>query len=284
MTPTLTSVALAAAIVCAEAQVPTFRAGGHGVTVPVAVFDRDRIVRNLTLQDFQIRDNGVEQVITSADLYALPIDLRLVFDTSGSISEADLAHFLRTMRQVASTLEPRDRCEIITFNTRVAEAAPRQSPCVKIEFKRGGSDGTAFFDAATLALVTSPTPDRRQITILLSDAKDNASFFDEATMLEAARLTDSVVYTILPGDPRVGRAVSAARLHALSLLTGGRLVRAPQHTLGSVINDAIQEFRQSYAVQYTLTGARIEGWHKLDVRVRGRHSYRIRTRPGYFGR
>ena len=283
MTPTVAAVVVAAAVVCAHAQVPTFRAGGHGVTVPVAVFDQDRIVRNLTIQDFQIRDNGVEQVITSADLYALPIDLRLVFDISGSISEADLAHFLRTMRQVAETLEPRARCEIITFNPRVAEAAARQSPPVKIELKRGGSDGTAFFDAATLALVTSPTPDRRQITILLSDAKDNASFFDEATMLEAARLTDSVVYTILPGDPRLGRAVSAARLHALSLLTGGRLVRAPQHTLANVINGAISEFRQSYAVQYNLTGARIEGWHKIDVRVRGRN-YRIRTRPGYFGR
>jgi hypothetical protein len=155
---------------------------------------------------------------------------------------------------------------------------------VRIEIKRGGSDGTAFFDAVSLALVTIPTPDRRQITIVLSDAKDNASFFDEATMLEAARLTDAVVYTILPGDPRFGRAVSAARLQALSLLTGGRLVRAPERTVGVAINDAITEVRQSYAVRYTLTGAAIEGWHKLDVRVRGRHSYRIRTRAGYFGR
>jgi VWFA-related protein len=284
MTVPVAAVALAAAIVCAQAQVPVFRAGGHGVTVPVAVFNRDQIVRNLTVQDFQIRDNGVEQVIDSADLYTLPIDLRLVFDTSGSISEEDLAYFLRTMRRVTETLEPSDLCEIITFNTRIAEAASRQSPPVKVELKRGGSDGTAFFDAATLALITSPTPDRRQITILLSDAKDNASFFDEATMLEAARLTDSVVYTILPGDPRLGRAVSAARLHALSLLTGGRLVRAPQQTLAAVIIDAIKEFRQSYAVRYTLTGGRIEGWHKVDVRVRGRHSYRIRTRAGYFGR
>jgi VWFA-related protein len=188
------------------------------------------------------------------------------------------------MRLVASALESTDRCEIITFNTRIAEAAARQSPCLKIEFKRGGSDGTAFFDAVSLALVTVPTPERRQITIVLSDAKDNASFFDEATMLDAARITDAVVYAILPGDLRFGRAVSAARLQALSLLTGGRLIRAPQQTLGTVINDAIKEFRQSYAVSYTLTGTPIDGWHKLDVRVPGRNSYRIRTKEGYFVR
>jgi VWFA-related protein len=285
MTMPVTAAALTAAFLCAHTQAPpTFRAGTHAIVVPVAVFDGDQVVLNLTAQDFQIRDNGVQQTVTSADLNTLPIDLRLMFDTSGSISEEDFAYFLRTMRQVTGALQPMDRCEIMTFSLRVAEAAARQSPPVKIDLKRGPPEGTAFFDAVTLALATAPTPDRRQITIVLSDARDNASFFDEATMLEAARLTDAVVYTILPGDPRFSTAVSAARLHALSLLTGGRLVRAPERTLGTVINDAITEFRQSYAVRYTLTGASIEGWHKLDVRVRGRNSYRIRTRAGYFGR
>ncbi len=283
MTTSVTAVALVAAVVCVQAQAPTFRAGTDAITVPVAVFVGDQVVRNLNQQDFQIRDNGVQQVVTSAELNTLPIDLRLVFDTSGSISEDDLAHLRRTMRGVVSALEPRDRCEIITFNSSIAEAASRQSPPVKIDFERGGSDGTAFFDAVSLVLATIPTPDRRQITIVLSDAKDNASFFDEAAMLEAARLTDAVVYTILPGEPKSGRAISAARLQALSLLTGGRLVRAPQRNVGEVVSDAITEFRQSYAVRYTLTGATIKGWHKLDVRVRGRN-YRIRTRPGYFGR
>ncbi len=281
---TAVAVAIAAGVVFAQPQVPVFHTGSHGVIVPVAVFNDGQVVRNLTPQDFEVRDNGVLQVITSAELNTLPIELRLVFDTSGSISEDDLAHFLRTMDQVASTLQPRDLIEIVTFNTRIAEAASRQSPPVKIALTRGGSDGTAFFDAVTLALATVPTPDRRQITIVLSDAKDNASFFDEATMLEAARLTDAVVYTILPGDPKFNRAVSAKRLQSLSLLTGGRLVRAPERTLGPVIIDAITEFRQSYAVRYQLSGATIDGWHKLEVRVPGHSSYRIRTRAGYFGR
>jgi hypothetical protein len=93
-----------------------------------------------------------------------------------------------------------------------------------------------------------------------------------------------VVYTILPGDPKRSLAVSVARLQSLSLLTGGRLVRAPQSMVGDVITDAITEFRQSYLLRYTLTGARIEGWHKVDVRVRGGRSYRIRARAGYFAR
>ena len=283
--PTVASV-LAVGIVLAQAaqsQVPMFRAGTDAIPVTVAVFDGDRVVRNLTPEDFQVRDNGVLQEVAAVDFNTLPIDLRLVFDTSGSISEQDMAHFLRTMQSVAAALEPRDRAEIVTFNSRIALAAARQSPPIKVELVRGGADGTAFVDAVSLALTTTPTPERRQITIVLSDAKDNASFFDEAAMLEAARVTDAVVYTILPGDPRQSQAISVARLQALAILTGGRLVRAPQRNVGDVINDYITEFRQSYVVSYTVTGSSLEGWHKLDIRVRGA-KYRIRTRAGYFKR
>jgi hypothetical protein len=223
----------------------------------------------------------------------LPIDLRLVFDTSGSISDEDLARYLRTMQEVAGALKPDDRCEIITFSTRVAEAAAEQHPPVTIALRRADPDGTVFFDAVSLAMVTVPTSDRRQITIVLSDAMDNLSFFDEATLVEAARWTDAVIYTILPGDPNAARAASVSRLQALSFLTGGRLVRTPVQAAGSAVIAAIGEFRQSYMLRYTLTGVPIEGWHALDVRVRRQDepqmyllgsTYRIRARLGYYGR
>ena len=271
---------LASAIVCLQAQgVPIFRARTDAVRVNVAVFDGDRVVSHLGVDDFEIRDNGVRQKIESVDFNTLPIDLRLVFDTSGSISEEELARYRRTMARVTAGLKPDDRCEIITFNTQVADAASRQHPPIAINFQRIGADGTAFFDAVSLALVTVPASDRRQITIVLSDAVDNASFFDEATMKDMARLTDAVVYTILP-DPQAGRAVSTARLNALSLMTGGRLVQTHPSDVERYVINAIAEFRQSYVVHYVVTGTKTGEWRKLDVRVRGGH--RVRAKPGYF--
>ena len=272
---------LASALVCLQVPaVPTFRARTDAVSVNVAVFDGDRVVTDLGIDDFEVRDNGVRQKVESVDFNTLPIDLRLVFDTSGSISEEDLVRYRRTMARVAAVLKPDDRCEIITFNTRIADAASRQHPPIVINFQRIGADGTAFFDAVSLALVTVPTSDRRQITIVLSDAVDNASFFDESTMKEMARLTDAVVYTILPGDPLAGRAVSAARLNALSLMTGGRLVRTHESAVGPEVIKTIAEFRQSYVVHYVVTGTKPGEWRKLDVRVRGGH--RVRAKTGYF--
>jgi hypothetical protein len=89
---------------------------------------------------------------------------------------------------------------------------------------------------------------------------------------------------VLPGDPTVGRNVSVARLQAVSLLTGGRLVRTPEHAVSAVVNNAIREFRQSYVLRYVLEGVPAAGWHKLDVRVRGGNGYRVRARLGYFAR
>lgn len=278
------AVAIACTTVLASAQqaAPIFRSGSDAMNLPVAVFDGSRVVTWLQKEDFEVRDNGVVQRIDAADFSTLPVSLRLVFDTSGSISEEDMERYLKAMRQVTQILEPRDQCEIVTFDTRIADAAARQSPPIRITIRRDGLDGTAFFDAVTLAMLTTPTPDRRQITIVLSDAIDNTSFFDETTMIDAARNTDAIVYTILPGDPTRSRSVSVARLQALSLLTGGRHVVTHEDHVGGAVISALQEFRQTYILRYMVTGTNVGGWHKVEVKVHG--GYRIRARPGYFAR
>jgi len=273
---------IAAAAFLVQAPQGPFTSATHGVSVEVAVFNGDRVVSNLGVDDFEIRDNNVRQTLQAVDANALPIDLRLVFDTSGSISERDLARYVQTMNRVAATLQPRDRCEIITFDSRISDAASLQHPPIKIALRRGSLDGTAFFDAVALAMVTTRAPDRRQITIVLSDAMDNNSLFDEKTMLEVARHTDAVVYTILPGDPNSARPVSVARLQALSLITGGKLVPAHESAVANAVIESIGEFRQGYVLRYVVTGVPIPGWHKVDVRVKG--GYRVRTRQGYFSR
>jgi hypothetical protein len=114
----------------------------------------------------------------------LPVDLRLVFDTSGSISDDELARYLKMMQRVAQSLDKDDRGEIITFTTKLAEAAERRHPPLVVHLERNGPEGTAFFDAGLAALTTVAMADRRQMAILLSDAVDNASFFDEETLLK----------------------------------------------------------------------------------------------------
>ena len=282
----VTAIALAAlwALAGPAQQRPPFRAATDAVALDVAVFDGGRVVSSLGPDDFEIYDNDVRQTVITADRNVLPIDLRLVFDTSGSISAPELERHRRAMSLVAAALRPEDRCEIITFSGRIADAAAQQHPPIAVNFQRLQPDGTSFFDAVSLAMITLPTPQRRQITVVLSDARDNASFFDEATLLQAARRTDAVVYGIVPMETPASLPF-AARLEAITLVTGGRLLHADRpDRMGRLITQALDEFRQGYIVRYVVNGVRTDGWHRVTVRVRGNRSYSVRVREGYFGR
>jgi VWFA-related protein len=266
-----------------------FRAVTDLVTVDVTVQRGRTAVAGLDATDFEVVDNGVRQTITEMSYGRMPIDLRLVFDTSGSIDDEELSSYVRAMRRITSTLGPEDRCDILTFSGRIAEAAPRQAAPMQITARRFRPDTTAFFDAASLALVGAPAYGRRQLAILMTDAADTSSFFDESSLMEIARRSHAAVYVVLPvaqwrptDDER--DALARRRLEALAATTGGRIIE-PTHDLDIVppFLKAIGEFRNSYTLSYAASGVARGGWHALDVRVPAMRSVTVRAKRGYAG-
>jgi len=267
-----------------EPQQPTFRSASDAVTVDVSVFDGQRAIPGLTAADFDVRDNGVRQTVSGVRPNTLPIDVRLLFDTSGSITPEDLERYRRAMTRVAEALRPEDRVEILTFSGRISEVVPLQHPPITIVTGRQESDGTSFFDAVSLAMVTRPVLERRQITIVLTDAQDNDSFFDKDTLYDSARRTSAVVYGVLPTGLADDVSRFATRLEMVARVTGGRLVRSKWDArMGDLLIRTLAEFRQGYVLNYSLPGNPEPGWHKLTVTV-PRAKYTIRAREGYFAR
>jgi VWFA-related protein len=267
-----------------EPQQPTFRSASHNVSVDVSVFDGERAIQGLTAADFDVRDNGARQTLSNVRPNTLPIDVRLLFDTSGSITEEDLERYRRAMTRLADALRPEDRVEILTFSGRVSEVVPLQHPPIKVTTHRQDRDGTSFFDAVSLAMVNRPIPERRQITVVLTDAQDNDSFFDKDTLYESARRTSAVVYGVLPTGLADDVSRFATRLEMVARVTGGRLIRSKwDGRMGDSLIRTIGEFRQGYVLDYALDGVPAPGWHKLTVTV-PRAKYTIRAREGYFAR
>jgi VWFA-related protein len=264
-------------------QTQVFRGGADLVAVHVTVLRGNRPVRHLRAADFEVRDNGVLQTLTDLNEGTLPIDVRLVFDLSGSISNDQLAAYLRAMRQVTARLQADDRCEVLTFASRLGEAAALQPPPVAIDLRRPAPDGTSFYDAVSLALVTTPAAGRRQLIIVLTDGEDNASFFNAGTLLDVARLTDAVVYVVEPRTAAWNPGRPSATLAALAATTGGAAIALDRDgEVGPTFTRTLDEFRQSYVLHYLLTGVSRTGWHDLTVRVK-RGSYDVRARKGYNG-
>jgi VWFA-related protein len=276
---------LTVSVLAQEPQLPTFRSVTHTVAVDVSVFDRERAVLSLGANDFEVLDNGVRQKISGVAPNNLPLDLRLLFDTSGSISPEDLERYRRAMVRVAGALRPEDRIEILTFSGRTSEVVGLQHPPISIALTSQPTEGTAFFDAVSLAMITRPSLERRQVTIILTDARDTASFFDKDTLYESARRTYAVVYGVLPVGLAEDSSRFAARLEVIARVTGGRLVRSRRDAeMGNTIIRTLNEFRQGYVLHYVLEGVPLTGWHKLSVQVAGARRYTVRAREGYFAR
>ena len=68
----------------------------------------------------------------------------------------------------------------------------------------------------------------------------------------------------------------------LSDATGGRLIAVEStKDLAAIFSRILDEFRMRYLISYSPQGVSNQGWHRLDVRVRGRNAT-VRARPGYF--
>jgi len=280
-TPAMIALVIAAAVAGrADQERPTFRATSDAVFVEVAVTNGKSSVANLTPADFLVVDNGVPQTVTDLDFGHLPVDVRLVFDVSGSLSDEDLARHMRAMRQLESALKPGDRREVSAFTRWPVQIAALASPPLEVNINRSSREGTAFFDAVAMAMVTSPIPGRRQLTIVLSDGNDTSSFYDAPALLRAAQRTDAVVYGIAPSAVGSGTKI----LETLATTAGGRLIRLePNGNLGASFLKALDEFRQSYVLHYTPRGVERPGWHELAVSVAGNKKYTIRAKKGYDG-
>lgn len=102
-----------------SAQQPTFRGRSDLVRVFVTVMDRDgRLVTTLAQNDFEVRDDGKPQPITTFDNSPLPIRLIVMLDVSGSmVGNLPLLH--AASQQLFARLRPEDAARVGTFGNDV---------------------------------------------------------------------------------------------------------------------------------------------------------------------
>jgi hypothetical protein len=132
-------------------------------------------------------------------------------------------------------------------------------------------------------MITVAEPGRRQLTMMLTDGVDSASFFDEATLDDAARRTDAVVNVITAVDRNLPIPLEQ-RLRRLVSPTGGEFMTIKRGMdIGPALVKMVADFRQSYVLTYTPANVSRDGWHTITVTVPRGKSFAVRARQGYFG-
>lgn len=263
----------------AAPQTPGFSSRVEAVRVDVLVTDRGQIVRGLQPADFEVFDNGVPQAVDLVISERLAVRVVLVLDMSDSVAGERLQHLRHAGGMLLDRLEPDDEAALVTFSHMVTIDAPLTTDRARVRAALERAEGqgrTALVDATYTGIVIGETGIGRSLLIVFSDGVDTSSWLSPEGVLDAARRMGAVAYFVSAGDTR-----RAAFEGDLASATGGALIEiASTKDLGAAFVRILEEFRQRYIVSYTPRGVARGGWHRLDVRVKGRRAV-VRARPGY---
>jgi VWFA-related protein len=265
-----------------HAQTPTFSSRLEAVRVDVLVTEDGRPVRGLTPADFDIRDQGVPQTVDLVSFEQIPLNVVLALDVSDSVSGDRLDHLRVAGRTVLGRLAKTDQAGLVSFNHVVEVRAELTDNVAHVQAALAAVEPageTALVDGSYAAMVLAQPAAanaRRGLVIVFTDGADTISWLTPDRVLDASRRTDAVVYGVI-----VRSRNKASFLHELSDRTGGGMVEIEStKDLADRFVGILDEFRQRYLVSYTPRGVSAGGWHRLDVRIKGRR-VAVKARAGY---
>jgi VWFA-related protein len=140
-----------------------------------------------------------------------------------------------------------------------------------------GAGDTALVDGTYVAMMLGEEDAGRSLLMIFSDGLDTSSWLTSDAVVDIAKRADVVAYAVSTRD------ADSRFLHDVAAATGGRSIDVGStKALGETFLGILNEFRGRYLISFSPRGVRQDdGWHKLQVRVKGR-SVSIKARPGYF--
>ena len=270
------------------AQEPTFRSGSRVVPSYVTVIDaNNRLVTDLTREDFEVLDNGKPQEITIFDNEVRPFSAVLMLDTSISMTDR-MKDLYAGAEQFLLRLMPHDKAAVGAFNDKIEFASgfssDRNSLVASLKHLDFGNQ-TRLYDAVYASLDQLEKIEGRKVVLLFTDGADFGSRQGSGQALERARINEVMIYGIgLETEFFNGQSVVRSKpdsiLNRFANETGGGFFDLKKDAdLNSSFTRIAQELRSQYLLGFS--PAALDGKvHKLEVRIK-RPGLRSRSRRSY---
>ncbi|MGE5357837.1 MAG: VWA domain-containing protein [Bacteroidales bacterium] len=267
----------------AQEQQATFKTGVDLVRIDALVTVAGEPVAGLGPNDFEVIDNGVPQKVEMAGPESR-FNVILVLDVSGSVKGERLTQLVDGVSALLGQLKTGEQASLVAFNDDVALRVPMTADAATVKralanIQPGGD--TSMFDALFSSLSLA-ADNMRSLVLLYSDGADNASWLSGAQVIDLARRADVVICPVAVGVSPGSTRRSALFLEAVADQTGGRLFHAEAtKPLRTSMVQVLTEFRSRYLIGYVPSGVgRDDGWHKVELRVKGRKA-NVRAKDGY---
>ncbi len=285
------------------ADTPIFRTGVADVRVDVQVTSGNKLITNLTQQDFTVADQGQEQKIVYFGRDSEPLSLVLLLDISGSMRKW-VERISNTARESLSYLRPGDRVAILVFgknmqvhqqfSDNLAESARQIASAVRDHDVGAGTYINQAVAGAAEYMRRNAGSDGRRAILILTDNLSLTYQFSDETVLRALNESDTVLNAIVvgrairPSPPKPGVYLNPdftpADVFKLAEETGGEAVKADGPDVS--FRAMIERIRTRYSLAYHAPGGAAGSFRTISVHLTG-EGYKkypwadIRARRGY---
>lgn len=279
---------LAAGLDPEQGQGAVFRSGTKMVPIYATVTDiQNRLVPDLTIDDFEIYDNDTLQPIALFENQNQPFTAVVMLDTSGSMTES-LKLVYAGAEQFLTRLQAQDKAQVGAFNDKIEFSGVFTSDRDELAAALRNLDfgyPTRLYDAVDASISQLTGIEGRRVIVLLTDGEDTASKVGQGTVVDRARADEVMIYGIgLQSDYFNGvRRVRSSPDKVLRKLAeetgGGYYLLSGTKDLGATFARIAQELRSQYVLGFT--PSTLDGKvHKLLVKVK-RPGTKARARKTY---
>jgi len=289
------TVAMLAAPIALEAQEPvaTFHVKVPLVNIFVNVTDRNgAIVGGLTRDDFAVYEDGRPQTISIFDREsAMPLNLVLAIDTSGSVHKDISDEVAAAKRFVHDILRPQDQMSVIQFATTVQVLSSFTNKVAVIDrsLDRLRPDwSSAVYEAICQGSESLGGKDGRKVLVIVSDGDDTAKTSTYPQALEAALRNEVIIYPLIdvPIEASAGRDTGGE--HALIQLaedTGGKHFYVEDGGLDKAFAQVSDDLRTQYVLGYYPKNQEPgKNFHRIVVTIprAAQDEFNVRNKAGYY--
>jgi VWFA-related protein len=299
-----TAVIIALLTFALPAEQQTFKTGARTVAVHATVTGKDgRLVPNLAMDDFEIKDEGKLQPISVFSNEVQPISVVVMLDRSRSM-RGNVGLVEAAARAFVGKLEGADRARIGVFADRIeihpAEFTNDRDELLRILQSEMPITGpTPLWNAIDQAIVALRGQEGRRVVLVFSDGGDspaNFSFNNRSIMdiMRRAQQENVMVYaiglstTVLRSGGGIGAmtgSMTSVRPDpGLSMVAedtgGGYFELSRAENLATTFGEVADELHHQYALGFE--PAKLDDkMHKLEVKVK-RSGMKVRARKEYF--
>ncbi|MFB0519623.1 MAG: VWA domain-containing protein, partial [Acidobacteriota bacterium] len=271
------------------------------VTLDVTVTDkRNKYIYGLDKDDFRVYEDDALQAITHFTPEGRPLVIGLLLDSSGSMWGLKIIRAKEGAKKFIHTLKDDEEAFIIDFDSKVKVLQDFTSDKGELLATVDSvvADGATNLNKALWeAIKKLEDKTGKKAIILLSDGKDTVQEMTEEQVLEAAKRAEVKIYSIgiiekwltlsapfRRQTPSEEKGLGEIVLKLLSDWTGGEaFFPSSVSRLGKIYLQIAKELRSQYSLAYTSTNQKQDGtWRTVQVRIRNRPDYMVRTRRGYY--